>query len=71
MEKHRIYCSACDREVEVLLREGITPGGTVGELDGAVCSDIGPLCTGAACPIGATPPVRLRGPEPRAPDTAA
>lgn len=55
MEKHRVYCSACDREVELLLREG-----AAGELAGAVCTDIGALCTGAACPICATAPVRIR-----------
>lgn len=60
MEKHLIYCSACDREVEVLLRDGVRAAGATGKLEGAVCMDIGELCTGTSCPICASAPAQIR-----------
>ena len=72
MGRHRIFCSACDREVEVELREGGAHDGATDELAGAVCGDLGAFCTGAACPICATGPVRLAGlPTRGGPDAAA
>ena len=58
MERRTIYCSACDREVQVVLsqeREGDEP-----ELTGAVCLDIGESCTGTMCPVCAVSPERIR-----------
>lgn len=60
MEKQRIYCSACDREVEVLLRDGAQAADDAGALEGAVCLDIGERCTGTSCPICAIPPDEIR-----------
>jgi hypothetical protein len=48
-----IYCSACDRDVEVKLTEE-------GKLEGSVCMDIGETCTGTMCPICAQPPANIR-----------
>ncbi|HEX8903490.1 MAG TPA: hypothetical protein VF771_01470 [Longimicrobiaceae bacterium] len=50
MEKRVIYCTGCDRNVEVLLRDGGEP-----ELAGAVCLEVGWRCTGTSCPICAVP----------------
>jgi hypothetical protein len=53
MATKTIYCSACDREVLVQLTEE-------GKLEGAVCMDIGELCTGTMCPICAEAPAVIR-----------
>ena len=53
MATKTIYCSACDREVLVRLTDD-------GQLDGAVCMDIGASCTGTLCPICAVPPAAIR-----------
>ena len=48
----KIFCSACDREVAVIVTDD--------KLEGAVCMDIGEQCTGAMCPICAEPPEVIR-----------
>ena len=53
MATKTIYCSACDREVVVRLTDE-------GKLEGAVCMDIGELCTGVMCPICAEAPDTIR-----------
>lgn len=53
MATKTIYCSACDRDVLVQLNEE-------GKLEGAVCMDIGELCTGTMCPICAEAPGVIR-----------
>ena len=53
MATKTIYCSACDREVLVTLAAGE-------KLEGAVCMDIGDLCTGTLCPICAEAPAVIR-----------
>jgi hypothetical protein len=58
MERRTIYCSACDREVQVVLSED--RGGAEPDLDGAVCLDIGVTCTGTMCPVCAVSPDRIR-----------
>lgn len=50
MRTRKYYCSACDREVEVLVGEDGSP------LDAAihgapVCTDCGDRCTGEMCPL--------------------
>jgi hypothetical protein len=58
MERKTIYCSACDREVQLVLAEGrVEPDP---DLTGAVCLDIGESCTGAMCPVCAVSPERIR-----------
>ena len=57
MDSHRIFCSACDRNVQVL----ITPA-PHGEAQAplhdseVVCLEIGAQCTGNMCPLGAAEP---------------
>jgi hypothetical protein len=53
MTTKTIYCSACDREVEVRLTKE-------GTLEGSVCMDIGDHCTGTMCPICAQAPEKIR-----------
>jgi hypothetical protein len=56
METHYAYCSACDRQVEVVVRKGtgIDPG-TGEPADEIVCLAFGESCTGAMCPLCALP----------------
>lgn len=58
METHLAYCSACDRDVSIVITDEPVDLGQA-PVNGAelVCLDIGERCTGALCPIGATPPV--------------
>ena len=53
MTTKTIFCSACDREVEVKLTKD-------GKLEGSVCMDIGEQCTGTFCPICAESPDEIR-----------
>jgi hypothetical protein len=58
MQTHRAYCSACDRDVNIVITdEPIDQGQAPISGSEVVCLDIGERCTGALCPIGATPPV--------------
>lgn len=52
MEPHWAYCSACDRQVQVIVR----PGGRLDPETGApsdevLCLAFGESCTGALCPL--------------------
>ncbi|MEQ9569778.1 MAG: hypothetical protein RLN75_06270 [Longimicrobiales bacterium] len=51
------YCSACDRNVPVVLR-GSVAGGTPSPRDAEalVCLDYGVRCTGALCPLFSVEP---------------
>jgi hypothetical protein len=51
MEKRTVYCTACDRDVEVVLRDDHEAGAEKPDLVGAICLDIGARCTGSVCPI--------------------
>jgi len=62
MKNHLLYCSACDREVRVLIT------GTPLYEDQAplrdqelICLDIGGRCTGNLCPLGAAAPNAMVG----------
>jgi hypothetical protein len=62
MKNHLLYCSACDREVRVLI------SGTPLYEDQAplrdpelICLDIGSRCTGNFCPLGAAAPNAMVG----------
>jgi metal-sulfur cluster biosynthetic enzyme len=50
MDKHWAYCSACDRQVEVVIQPE----------DGIVCLEVGHTCTGALCPITDMTPEEMR-----------
>jgi ribosomal protein S27E len=58
MNSHRIFCSACDRDVQVLFTdESMAADGQATIPDSeVVCLEIGASCTGAMCPIAAQPP---------------
>ena len=60
METRIVYCSACDREVELALRDGNEAGGPHPDLSGAVCMDVGRHCSGSTCPIAAVGPREMR-----------
>ena len=52
MEKHFAYCSACDRQVEVVLKPGVRlePGKPI-PAGAMACLAHGDTCTGALCPL--------------------
>lgn len=57
MKGHQLFCSACDRQVRVLIAEA-PPGehqATIHD-DELICLEIGDHCTGALCPLGAASP---------------
>ena len=61
METRIIYCSACDREVRVVLRTEGEAAGQPPSLEGALCLDIGTTCSGSTCPVCAVSAERIRG----------
>jgi hypothetical protein len=57
VESHRLFCSACDREVRVLITPALNEHGQAVLHDSeVVCLDIGSRCTGNMCPLGAAEP---------------
>lgn len=60
MKNHQLFCSACDRQVKVLISEA--PVGehqaTVHD-DELICLEIGDHCTGNMCPLGAAEPNKM------------
>ena len=61
MDKHWAYCSACDRQVEVVVRPGERVDPATGEVsDQIVCLEVGHSCTGALCPVTDIPPDEMR-----------
>ncbi len=71
MDKHRAYCSACDRQVEVVVKPGGRTNPVTGEPeDEIICLEMGESCTGSMCPMCDVPTdemkesvERLREPE--------
>lgn len=60
MDKHLAYCSACDREVEVMMKPGYSPEpGKPIPADAMVCLAHGETCTGALCPLFGLPPQQM------------
>jgi len=52
------YCSACDRDVRIVVTDEPSQDGHANVHESEiVCLEIGHDCTGALCPIGATAPV--------------
>jgi hypothetical protein len=64
MEKRVIYCTGCDRNVEVLLRAASEADSERPELLEAACLEVGWRCTGTTCPICATRPAPAKDEEP-------
>ena len=57
MKNQTAYCSACDKDVHIVITDEPSHDGHANLHDAeVVCLEIGETCTGALCPIGATPP---------------
>lgn len=56
MKSHTAYCSACDRPVKVLVRDGFEAD----DPESLVCLDYGEKCTGALCPLFTVPTEVMR-----------
>ena len=62
MISRQVFCSACDREVRVLMAEPTLTDGQATLPDAeVVCLEIGEKCTGNFCPIGAAAPDAMVG----------
>lgn len=60
MKTHLAYCSACDRDVEVMITESPDHDAQAPIPDPEiVCLDIGAKCTGSLCPVGAVSPAAM------------
>ncbi len=52
MDKHRAYCSACDRQVDIVVKPGARTNPVTGEAeDEIICLEMGESCTGSMCPM--------------------
>ena len=61
MDKHLAYCSACDRQVEIVVKPGARTNPATGELeDEVVCLEMGESCTGSMCPMCDVPTVEMK-----------
>jgi hypothetical protein len=58
--KHLIYCSACDREVAIVIESAPDAEESDNTLMNVVCTEIGENCTGLMCPICAKPSDQMR-----------
>ena len=57
MKSQTAYCSACDKDVRIVITDEPSQDGQANLRDSeVVCLEIGESCTGNLCPIGATPP---------------
>jgi len=58
---HWAYCSACDRQVKVVIRPDARVDPETDEVtDEVVCLEVGHTCTGALCPITELSPGEMR-----------
>ena len=61
MDRHWAYCSACDRQVEVVVKPTADLDAATGKpRDEIVCLEVGHMCTGALCPITDATPEQMR-----------
>ena len=57
MKPQFAYCSACDKDVRIVITDEPSQDGHANLHDTeVVCLEIGETCTGALCPIGAASP---------------
>lgn len=57
MKNAQLFCSACDRQVKVMISEApLHEGQATLHDEEVVCLEIGDKCTGALCPLGAVEP---------------
>ncbi len=62
MKNHQLYCSACDREVRVLITSApLYQDQAPLHDEELICLDIGSRCTGNVCPLGAAAPNAMVG----------
>lgn len=62
MKSHQLFCSACDRQVRVMINDAPAMEGQATLHDAeVVCLEIGEQCTGSLCPIGAAAPDAMVG----------
>lgn len=62
MKNLKMFCGACDRQVQVLITEDHAGEGQASIHDAElVCLEIGSHCTGNMCPLGATEPNAMVG----------
>ena len=54
METHIIFCSACDRDVAVVIRADENAEQTDITTMKVLCTELGATCTGTFCPICAS-----------------
>jgi len=59
MEIHWAYCSACDRQVRVMVKPGTALDGPF-DPSSVVCLEYGDRCTGALCPLFAVPSEQMK-----------
>jgi len=57
MRTQKAYCSACDRQVEVVVPEDLPEGSLPSAHDPAncICLEYGETCTGSLCPLFEVP----------------
>ncbi len=56
MKSQTAYCSACDKDVQIVVTDEPSADGHANLHDSEiVCLEIGDNCTGSMCPIGAAP----------------
>lgn len=61
MKTRTAYCSACDRDVRILVTDAPLQDGQAPMPDSeVVCLECGEQCTGNLCPVGAVSPVAMR-----------
>ncbi len=53
MRTQKAYCSACDRQVEVVVPKDLPEGSLPSAHDpaGCICLEFGESCTGSLCPL--------------------
>ena len=57
MQTRNVFCSACDKDVRVVVTDEPSQDGHANLHDSeVVCLEIGHHCTGGLCPVGATSP---------------
>ena len=58
MQTRTAFCSACDKDVRIMVTDEPSQDGHANVHDAeVVCLEIGHHCTGVFCPVGATSPV--------------
>ncbi len=57
MRTQKAYCSACDRQVEVVIPEDLPEGAlpTAHDPSSCICLEYGESCTGSLCPLFEVP----------------